>query len=349
MTVFELRYQVPPAQFHRIKVQFGREQVHEALDEHRCLRPAGSAIRVHRGAVVEHSVDSAFDVRDVVRTRVHQAMQDGRDAGPGGREIPAQPSVNRGPEPGYLPIAGRRHLHLLDMVAALSRHLVVLATRLVPLDRDPKLHRAERRDGFVGIVRNLAPESAADLWSDHSNLVLRHFGDDRSQESGDVRILRRAPERQVAGGSDPLRDRRPRLHGIGDQPLEGDSVAHRNGGVRESGIGVSSGDSPCESYIVRDVVVKLGSAVLGSFPRVDDHVQRLIVDVDMFECVFDLVAALRDHDRDSVSYIADFVLGYRRVLRRLEVGVRNQPSARNAVQHAVRVLPREDRQDSGLA
>ena len=117
------------------------------------------------------------------------------------------PGVDRGAEARNLPVGGRRHLHLFDVVAALGGDQVVLAAGLRPFNGHAQLHGAEGRYRLVGVVRNLAPKSAADLRRDDAYLVLRHTRDDRGEEPRDVRVLRGVPQRQLTGWAYPLRYR----------------------------------------------------------------------------------------------------------------------------------------------
>ena len=177
--------------------------------------------------------------------------------------MPAQ-IVARSPR--IVPSFCRRELDFLHVIAAVGRRLVVLAARLGPLHGRPQLHRAEARDEVGRIRRDLAAEAAADLRRDHPQLVFRDTGDDRAQEAQDVRILRRVPQRQLAGGAAPLGQRRARLHRVRNQPLLDDALLDDDLGVLERRVDVAAGDRPVEGLVVRDVGVQLRRARLQCAP-----------------------------------------------------------------------------------
>ena len=106
------------------------------------------------------------------------------------------------------------------------------------------------------ICGDLAAEAAADLRRDDAQLVLGHAGDERHDEADDVRVLRRVPQRQLAGRRRELRDRAARLHRRRDQPLLDDAIADDDVGRRERGVDVAARDGPVE----RDVAGRLGDA-----------------------------------------------------------------------------------------
>ena len=77
------------------------------------------------------------------------------------------------------------------------------------------------------------------------------------QEAKDVRILRRVPQRQLAGCAAPLRERRARLHRVRDEPLLDDALLDDDFGVRERGVDVAACDRPVEGLVVRHLGMKL--------------------------------------------------------------------------------------------
>ena len=85
----------------------------------------------------------------------------------------AHPGVHRAPEPEHGAVRLRRHLHLLDMIAAMGRGLVVFAAGLIPLDRASEPHAAEHGDEVGGVGGDLAPEPTPDLRRNHPDLVPR--------------------------------------------------------------------------------------------------------------------------------------------------------------------------------
>ena len=231
----------------------------------------------------------------------------------------------------------------------MDSRLVILASRLRPLDGNAELHRAERRDRLVGIVRDLAPEPAADLRRDHPDLVLADAGHHRGEESRDVRVLRRPPQCKVAGRRDVLGDCRARFHGVRDQPLKVDRVPNDHVRLLERFVDLSARDRPLERDVVRRVIVDLRRAVLRGRLRVDRSVERLVVHVDVFERVLRLIPALGHHHRYGVAHVPDLVLRDGRMVRRDQVGVGDEPRAGNRVQMTLDVLAGVDGDNARLA
>ena len=349
LVLLERLDQVPSAHLHRVQARLRGDQVHQPLDQRRRLGPSGPAIGVHRRRVREHPVHVPVYRRDVVRARIHQAVKDRRNPRSRRRQVRAQSGVHRRPQAQDLPVLRRRHLDLFHVVTPVDRRLVVLASRLRPLDGNAQLHRAERRDRLVGIVRNLAPEPAADLRRDNPHLVLADSRDHRGQEPRDVRVLRRPPQRQIARCRHVLRDGRARLHRVRDQPLKVDRVLDDHVRLLERLVDLSARDYPVKRLVPRRVVVNLRRAVLRGRLRVDRRVERLVVNVDVFQRVLRLVAALRHHHRDGVAHVPHLVLRNRRMVRHDQVGVRYVPRARNRVQVPLDVRAGVDREYARLA
>ena len=164
-----------------------------------------------------------------------------------------------------------------------------------------------------------------------------------------MRVLRRPPQRQVAGCRHVLGDRRARLHRVGDQPLQVDRVLDDHVRLLERLVDLSARHRPLERDVVRHVVVYLWCAVHGGCLRVDSRVERLVVHVDVFERVLGLIAVLGHHNRYRVAHIPDLVLRDGRMVRHDQVGVWYVPRAGNRVQMPLDVRAGVDRDNAGLA
>ena len=143
VSVFELGDQVLAPQFNGVGAQFNGQQVDQTLYQERRFRPSCAAVSINRGGVVEHTVDVSFGRTDVVRAAVDQTVKNGGDTRGSGRQIGTHASVNHSADSGDLALAGGRHLHMLDVVAAVNRRLEALRPGGGPLDGTAQLHGAE--------------------------------------------------------------------------------------------------------------------------------------------------------------------------------------------------------------
>ena len=189
VAIVELGYQVAAPYLHRVDAQLFRQQIHQPLQQEGRFRPAGSPVCLHRSGVGKHSVHVALDVRDVVGSRVHQAVQDGGDSGGCRGKVGAHAGIDHRAQPGDFAVPGGCHLHVLYVVPTVGGCLKVFASGLSPLDRASQLHRTENGDHFPGIHCYLAAETTAHFRGNHPYLVLRQAGDQRAEEPHDVRVL----------------------------------------------------------------------------------------------------------------------------------------------------------------
>ena len=178
------------------------------------------------------------------------------------------------------PVLAGGHLHVLDVVAPVDRRAVVLAARLGPLDRAAAHLRGEDDHRVFRVVGDLAAEAAADFRRDDADLVLGDPRVEREQEAHDVRVLRGHPEGDLVGRGRVLRQRRPRLDGVGDQALVDDPLLDDHVGGAEGGVRVAPFDVPLEADVVRNVRVELGLALLRRLLGVGDVGQGVVVHFD---------------------------------------------------------------------
>ena len=244
VAVLEARDHVLHPHLGRVHPERARELVHHPFDHERRFGPSGAAIRLDRRGVGVGAVDVLLHRRQVVDARQHQAVKNRGDAGRRRRQVRAHAGPDLGAQPEDRAVLRRGELDLLNVIAAVRRRLVVLAARLRPLDRPVEPHRAEAGDEVGRIGGDLAAEAAADFGRDHPQLVFGHAGDDRAEEPQDVRVLRRVPQRQLAGRAAPLRQRGTRFHRVRNQPLLDDPLLDHDLGVLERRVDVAAGRPP---------------------------------------------------------------------------------------------------------
>ncbi len=273
-------------------------------------------------------------------------MQNRGDARRGGRQVRAHVRPNRGAQPEYRAVLSSGELDFLNVIASVRRRLEVLAAGLGPLDGTIQCHRAETRDEVGRIGRDLAAEPASHFGSDHAQLVFGHAGDDRAQETQDVRILCRVPQRQLAGRAAPLRERRARLHRVRDQPLLHDALFDDDFRVREGGVDVSACHSPVEGLVAGHLGMKLRRPWRDGGASIGDRGQRLVFHVDELERVIGLIRGFGDDDRHDVPDVSDDVAAHALVRGDVEIRIRQQPGAWHRFQNAADVRARMHQHDA---
>ncbi len=274
--VVERRDQVAPANLDGVDLDRVGQHVDHPLEHEGRFRASRPAVRLDRRRIRVDTVDVFLHRRHHVRPRQHEAVQDRGNARRRGRDIRAHAGPHRATQAQDLPVLGRRQLHVLDVIAAVRGRLIVLRPRLDPLHRTSQLHRAERGHEVALDLRDLAAESAAHFRRDHPQTVFGHAGHERHDEAHDVRVLRRVPQRELAGCRRELRHRATRLHGGRDQPLLDDPVAHDDIGRAEGRVDVSAGDGPVERLVARRLGMELRRAGFRRGARIDHRWQRLV-------------------------------------------------------------------------
>ena len=235
------------------------------------------------------------------------------------------------------------------MISPVRRRLIVLAARLVPLDRAAQLLGAVDGDEFAWVHRYLAAEPAAHLRRDDARAVFGHAGHGGIEEAQDMGVLRGVPKRQLARCLVVIRERCPGLHRVRDQPLLHDVLLEHHVGILERCIDVAARDTPVKRLVLRDVGVDLRCAVGGGVSRVRHGGLGLVVDLDQLERVVRLVGVLGDDDGDDIADVANRLLGDAGIGRDLQVGVGHEPCARHRLEGVCRVRPGVDGEDAGCA
>ena len=194
----------------------------------------------------------------------------------------------------------------------MDRRLVVLAASLDPFHRSPADQLAgEHHEGHVGVAEDLRSERAADVGADAPHLVLGDAGHERrQQEALDVRRLARHPDRVLVGARVVPADVAADLHRVGDQAVIDEPLLDDDLGVGDRLVrAVLVADRPGEDFVVRGVVVELGSTGLHGGLGIDDGRERLPVDLDGLECVDRLLGCLGDDRRHAFAGPLDGVGG----------------------------------------
>ena len=323
--------------------------MHQPLDDVGGLGPPGAAVGVDRGRVGEDAGDVAVDRRDVVLAGHQRAVEVGRHGRRESREIGAHRGRRVDAQAGDAAVRVERQFAVGRVVAAVGVGQVRLGTGRRPLDRPVELHRTEAHDRLVGVVVDLAAESAADLGCDDPHLVLWHAErGERHQQPVHVRVLARHVDRHLAGRRVVGGEHRAWLDRVRDQAVVAQVELHRVRGGGEGGVDrFAIADLPVEGDVAGGVLVDRGRAVIERGHDVGHRVERLVVDGDPFGGVAGEVAVLRHDDSHSIADVADRVGRDHRVSRSLQVW--QQPADRDHAGNAGRrdVARREHGENAG--
>ena len=298
--------EVSPPELGRIAARLAGRLLDQTLDDEGRLRPAGAAIGVDRRGVGVDRVDLAVDGRDVVLAGQQDAIEVGRHRRRERREIRAEVGDRMDAQAGDLALGVERELGVRHVIAAVRVRQERFRSLRRPFDRPVDLLGRPGAHRLLGIDEDLRAEAAADVRSDHAQLVLRRKSDERRKdEPRDMRVLACRVERDRIGSGVVFADRGARLHRIRDQPVV-DKV--ELGHVRSPGKGRIGGGLiahvPIEHGVVWRRVVDLRLTGIGGGRGVDGGRQLAIVDNYLLRRFARLCISIGDHDGDMVADVA---------------------------------------------
>ena len=340
--------EVLAADLQRIHSQLGRGQVHHPLQQIGGFRAPRAAIRVHRRRVREHRGHVDVDGGCLVRAGEQRAVQVGRDAGREQREISAHVRHRLHPQPENAAVLRKRHLRVAVVIAAVRICEEGFTSLRGPLHRPRERPRRPGDHALLGIDEDLRAEAAADVGRDHAQFVLwqpEHEG--RHDQPVHVRVLRRHPERDLAGDRIGASQGRTGLDGVRNEAMVAEALLHHSRGARERLVGgCLVAELPAEADVVRGFVVDRRSAPLERLGRIRHRRQRLVIDLHELGRIARDVGRLRDHHGDRVAHVAGAIDGQRVVSRDLHV--RDQPARRDGLHPARNQVLSRVRRDDGL-
>ncbi len=333
------------AQVGGIHAELAGADFDQPFDDVGRFRTSGAAIGVDRHGVGIDRVDLAIDVRDLVLARQQGGIEEGRHRRREGRHIGAEIGGGVHLQAGDLAVAVERHLRLGDVVAAVGVGDETFRALAGPLHRPVELARRPQANDLFRIDENLRAEAAADVGGDDAQFVLgRHADEGGDDQAGDMRVLRRVPQGQVAACGIVFGQRRARLHGVRHQPVVDEFEFCDVLGVLEGGFGRGRvADVPVVDGVVRRAVVNERRAFLRGFGRIDHGGQRLVIDNDFLGGVLRLRQSIGDHHRDRVADIIGLAggeRGVRRHLHRRAVLRQHRPAANQIAELVLRELLR---------
>ena len=195
------------------------------------------------------------------------------------------------------------------VVSPVCRSGVVLAPRLLPLDRPPDLLGQSRHQHVLVVQEDLRAEAAADVGRDATHLRLRDPEDEGChQQAHDVWVLRAHPDRVLACRRLVCGGRATDLHRVGDKPLVDQPLLDNDLGLFERSVSrLRVSDGPVHRDIAGRVLVQLERTFRGRVLDVDDDVERLPVDVDQLAGVLGRGLALCHYGGDAGAGEGDAV------------------------------------------
>ena len=185
-----------------------------------------------------------------------------------------------------------------------------------------RIWRANQQvERLLGKDVTLEPEAAADVGTDHPQLVLREAHDVRRTSADEVRRLRRGPQREIAVGLGPGERRAP-LHRMRAVAIGVEALPQDEGRPGKGAVDVSDGGRQPHHRVVTELLVDEGRPGLHRGLGIDHRLERLVLDLDQLGAILGDVAAVGEHRRHRLADVADLADGHARPLALLEHGRR---------------------------
>ena len=262
-----------------IELELGGDDVDDPLGQPEVLHPRVAAVRRDRRLVRRHLREVDADVPPGVAAGRHLGPDDAAErlvAGEGAAVV-----ERLDVEAEHRPVGLDRDLDVVEpaLVAVRVRGVLVGAP-LRPLDRPAELPRQQAEDDVVRVQADLVPEGAADVVGDEAELVERRPQRRRHPDRADARHLVVAVERPLAGAALVLDERaraleRRRAEAVEVELVDRDDVVGL--GLRRLPVAPVEDAAPDD---VRAGLLVHHDLVLDRLARVDEHVERLVLDLD---------------------------------------------------------------------
>jgi hypothetical protein len=308
-------HEVHPAEFGLVHAEvIGRGLHHPLLEEHRLGHAERAAVRhPARCLVAVGPAVGQVRVGDVIGGERRVQQPDLELARLGVGEERAVVGVAAHPHPEDLAVLAQRHLPVQVDVAREAGGDQVARLVLDPLHRPLEQDRGQDRADVPRVHRHLVAEPAADVRGDDPDHVLGQLGDQRHRRADDVRRLRGHVHGEFRGGPVEVRDRaaaldrrRVRARVVQLQPRDHVGLLERPVGAgRVADLPVKDDVALLARLVVPDDRRALGDRLLG----VDDHRERLVVDLDGLARVLGDVRVVGDDAGHFLTLEPDLVRG----------------------------------------
>ena len=268
--------------------------------------------RIGAAAVVREVVEAGQDRGDLARLEAG-----GERIGRVGAGIDACLAVERQQAAVGVGVGGQDVM----VLAAVGVGGEALAAVLEPAQRRPELARRPGERHLLGEQDALVAEAAADVGGDDADLAFvepEALGEARAD---DVRLLGGGVEDELAQARMPAGDHAASLDRAHDLARGPELAGDGHGGLGFDGLEVDV-DAGGEEEVVAPGLVHQRRAGLARLQHVDDHGQRVEVELDLGGEVLGLGAGRGDAHRHRLADVADFAGRQDRLQRGLEAGQR---------------------------
>ncbi len=312
--------QVAAADLDRVDAERGRRLVHQTFKREGDDRPRYAAIRRHGAGVGQHAARARFVVLDVIGAghlgHRHQRLDPAR-----GREtgIGADISDDVGFQRDQFGVLVEGALQRNVLVARMEAGDQVFAPVLAPGERAFIFARQpDQHDVFRG-QRHFLSEAAADIGRDHAQVALRHAEHVGNGGAGEMRHLRRAGQRDAAGGRivggvAAARLHRRRVLAVRARVDRDDLVRAAPGGIETFALELAFEDD-----IARRFGMDLRRAGCERRARVNRGLDLGDIERDLIDNVLGFFLARRDHGGDRLADETHHAVGQNRLRHRLVV------------------------------
>ena len=281
----------------RIHPELVRQPVESSLDGEDGLGLAGAAVGGRRRLARERRANPARVVADPVRSG-QAGGGDRRAEHPEAARVRAGIREQLGAHPDDRPVATRRELDVVPLLARMRGVRQVLVTRLDPLHRRGEAHRQEREQDLLRVDLLLHAESAAHVGRDHANLVLgqpEHLAERVAQGVGPLggRPHGETARAAIVVGQDPA--------GLEWHPgvaMDVVASARHDLGRAKRTVRVAGLHDEIGGDVARNPVVQECRARSDGGVRVGHDVERLVGDLQGLDAILGRITA-RGHHRDG--------------------------------------------------
>ena len=294
---------VPLAHLDRVEPELRRDDVHDPLGQPQVLHARVPAVRPDRRLVRHHLREVDADVPPAIEAR--------RDLRPD--DAPERLVAREGAavverahlEAEHRPVGLDRHLDVEErpLVSVRVRHVLV-GSPLRPLDRAVELPREQAAGGQLRMEADLVAEAAADVVRDEAELVEAAAQRRPHPDRADARHLVVAEDRPLPGRLLVLDERARALERRGREavevePFDADDLV----GLRERRVVVAPVEQARPDDVRAGLLVQERRIVLDRALGVDQHGQRLVLDLDQIGGVARDLARGGDDGRDRLAHV----------------------------------------------